>query len=453
MSSYDLIIIGAGISGLVCAHRAVRAGRRVALLEETEDVGGVIRSRRQDGFLLEFGPNTVMPTAEIMRVVEEVGLTNRVRLADAKAPRYVLHGGRLHPIPMSPPALLTTSLLSVRGRLRLLMEPLIPAPTRNEEETLMTFARRRLGTEAAERLLAPFVSGVWAGDADRLSASASFPKLKRLETEHGSLFRGMIKSRKRNKNKPPLPKGLLSFEEGLQELPHRIAEKLGDVVHRGVTPHNVERTGKRDFPWSVATNRGALETKTVVLASPPSKTARLLSPLDRITADALNDIPFAPIAVIHFGIRKEHVQHDLNGFGYLVAPSENRTILGCLWNSSLFPNRAPEGYALLTVFMGGARNAAIVAQSEESLIDAAIADIRPTLGLSRNPEILSFLQYDRAIPQYTIGHTERVGRLRSFERENAGIWLTGNYLEGISVGDVVKHADTVVDLIIDDNHV
>nr|MDQ5871169.1 protoporphyrinogen oxidase [Acidobacteriota bacterium] len=361
-------VIGAGLSGLVRARALTARGEDVVVFEESDRAGGAVRSESRGGYLLELGPNTVRPTPELSSLVDELGLGDETLFADARLPRYVDFGGRLHPLPMSPGALLKTRLLSTRGKLRLLREPFVRRgdPSR---ESVRAFVARRLGPEIADRLVEPFVSGIWAGRSDELAAAHAFPSLVRAETEHGSLTRGGLAELRRRAPSPGGRRGLLSFRSGLEALPRRIAEELGSRVRFRTRVDAVRRVGNR-FQLSAAGEE--VEVDAVCLATPAGDAARLLQDLDPRAAAALAGIPQPPLVVLHVGWRG---RIPLRGFGHLVVPQPGRRILGAVWSSNLFPGRAPEGSSLLTVFLGGARDPAAIELSDADLLAAATHDL------------------------------------------------------------------------------
>lgn len=429
-------VVGAGLSGLVRTRTLVARGEDVVLFEESNRAGGVVRSERRDGYLLELGPNTVRPTPELSSLVDELGLADETLLADARLPRYVDFGGRLHPLPMSPGALLGTKLLSTRGKLRILREPFVRRGDPSKE-SIRDFFARRLGPEVADRFVEPFVSGIWAGRSDALAAAHAFPTLVRAETEFGSLTRGGLAALRRRAPSRAGRRGLLSFRSGLEALPRRIAEELGSRVRFGTRVDSVRRAGKR---WLLSAAGEEVEVDAVCLAAPARDAARLLRDLDPEAAAALAGIPQPPLVVLHVGLRGPI---PLRGFGHLVVPQPGRRILGAVWSSNLFPGRAPEGSSLLTVFLGGMRDPAAIELSDPDLLAAATRDLDAAFAARVELEPILVTRYPRALPQYDFGHGERLAHLARAERALPGLTLLGNYRGGVSVGDVVRSARIV----------
>ena len=437
----DAIVVGAGMSGLARAHALARRGEDVALLEASENVGGVMQTRRQDGFLMELGPNTVRPTPGLWNLVGELGLTGDALLADPKLPRYISWRGGLHALPASPPALLTTPLLSPAGKLRLLAEPFVAKGT-DAEESVYSFFARRLGPEIAERFIEPFVGGVFAGFARDLVLSAAFPALDRWEKEKGSLLRGAIAERRRTRaDGPAPPRGLLSFREGLQALARALAARLGKRLETATSVR-----GLRPIPgggWEFTTSSSVRTAERAILATPAAEAARLLEPFAPGASRVLREIPHPPLAVMHFSWPLSDLPRPLDGFGHLVVPQPDRRVLGAVWSSRLFAGRAPAGQTLVTAFVGGARDPQAAALSDDALTAIAARELAAALGARREPRLVLLTRYARAIPQYVAGHAARLKVLEEAESRFPGLALLGNYRGGVSVGDVVRNAESL----------
>lgn len=429
-------VVGGGLSGLVCAYTLAKRGRDVVLLEAGPSPGGVVQTEESRGYLLEWGPNTVRPTNALLRLTEELGILGEVLRADPRAPRYVDYGGALHRVPMSPGAFLRTRLLSPRGKLRLLAEPLVPRGSR-KAETLRAFVTRRLGREVSERLADPFVAGVFAGDAAQLDVAAAFPRLVELERSHGSLLRGALASRRGGGGSRP-PRGLLSFRRGMATLPRALGSALGARLQVGTAVTCVAGEGDR---WRLRHAGGDLLCDRVVLAIPSHEAAALVQSLSPEAAAALRAIPYPPLAVLQLSYPAAALERPLDGFGHLVAPQPERRILGAVWSSSLFPDRAPPGRVLLTVFAGGTRDPRAPLETDEALLAIADKDLSPVIRTKTRPEIVALRRYERAIPQYVAGHSQRIHVLEETEARNPGLTFLGNYRGGISVGDVLDSAE------------
>ncbi len=427
-------VVGAGLSGLVRAHALAARGEEVLLFEESLRSGGVVRSEEQGGYLLELGPNTVRPTAELWGLVQSLGLEGEAVTSDPGLPRFVDYGGRLHPLPSSPGGLVTSRLLSTRGKLRILAEPLV-SPGDPSRETVREFFTRRLGPEVAERLVEPFVAGIWAGRSDRLSLSDAFPLLARWESESGSLTRGALgglfgKPKAGGSGK----RGLLSFRRGLETLPRRLAESLGARARFGVRVESVRRDAGG---WHLSTAGGDVPVDRLCLAAAAPEAARLVAEVDAEAARALSAIPHPPLVVLHLSAP---AAGELRGFGYLVVPQVERRILGAIWSSSIFPGRAPAGKSLLTVFLGGARDPLAIDLDDAGLLALASRDLEAAMQLPADFEVLRVTRYAHAIPQYDADHRIRIAALARAEARLPGLSFLGSYRGGVSVGDVVRAA-------------
>jgi oxygen-dependent protoporphyrinogen oxidase len=414
-----VIVVGAGIAGLTCARALVRRGIETVVLEAGKRAGGVIQSERIDGFLVERGPNSLLPTAHTFRMLEELGLLDTMLKADRKASRYVVVGGQLRKIPFGA--------LSVKGMARALAEPFIRSKS-GEDESVASFFQRRLGDEVYERLAAPFIGGIYAGNAERLSIAAAFPRLVETEREYGSIMAGMLRGSRRKPaegaSKPRRPGGISSFPEGMETLPRKIAEGLNiELQSQGV------RIGK------------TASARATVLATPAYAAAEIVAPADPDLADMLNAVEYAPIVIAATTLRGAGAAGAPQGFGYLAPPVERLHTLGTLFSSSLFPGRAPAGRALLTSFLGGALRPEAYDWPDTRVWEAVCPELKRTLRIPDNPEPLALVRYRRAIPQYLIGHLRWKRALDAQLKRSPGLFLTGNYLEGVSVPAAMEHGE------------
>jgi len=430
-------VVGAGLSGLVRARVLTARGEDAVLFESSNRAGGVVRSEEVDGYLLELGPNTVRPTTELWALVEELGLESETLLADPRTPRYIDFGGRLHPLPMSPRELIRTRLLSLSGKLRLLAEPFVPKGDPSGE-TVRAFFTRRVGPEVADRLVEPFVSGIWGGRSDRLSVEQAFPSLARWEVEGGSLTRGAFAALRGRPKAPRTGKpGLLSFRSGLETLPRRLAEGLGTRVRFGARVESLRRSGQG---WKISLPAEDVEVDQLCLAVPALEAARLVETVAPEAAAALSAMPQPPLVVVHLSAPGV-VRHD--AFGHLVVPQPGRRILGAIWSSSLFAGRAPADRALYTVFLGGTRDPGAIGLADEEVVEIASRDLSAALEVRHAFEPVRITRYSRAIPQYDLEHRSRLEALSRAEERLPGLSFLGSYRGGIAVGDVVRSALTI----------
>jgi oxygen-dependent protoporphyrinogen oxidase len=436
----DAVVLGGGISGLTVAFLLKERGLSVRLLEAADRPGGCITTWRKDGFLFELGPNTVLNNAqEIDRLCEAAGLLGeRLEAFPAARKRFVVKGGRLVALPSGPLGFLATPLFSLRAKARLLKEPFIAPAPRDTEESIAAFVRRRLGRELLDYAVAPFVSGVYAGDPEALSVRHAVAKIYALEQEHGSLIRGALARRK-----GPAPQGgLFSFRDGLETLPRRLALALGEGYTAPAAVLSVRREGM-DFSVVFSRPGGqgeSLRTRAVVSALPAAAASAVLSPLGGEFPFQVRTLPYADVALVCLGLRRQDVAHPLDGFGFLAPEVERRFVLGCLFPSSLFPGRAPEGHVALTAFAGGAVHPERASLEEDELVHQTLKDLSPLLGLRGSPVLARVERWRPAIPQYNLGHGAYLRAARELEGTHPGLFVSGNLLLGVSVGNCIQNA-------------
>ncbi len=446
-NTVQTIIIGGGISGLACAYRLRQMDIPVLLLERARRVGGVIESVEQNGFLFELGPQSFLSTDKLLEVIGALGLGPELLRASPHAPRFVLAKGRLERVPMSPPELLTSSLLSRSTKWRLASEPFRRSQPPEEDESVAGFVRRKFGAELLDRLAGPFVSGVYAGDPEKLSLRSAFPSVYAWEKQYGSVLRGTMKSRPRERK---ARSALCSFSHGVATLVRALGERLGEAVRCGASVASVTRSkanGKGQFTLQVNGPEGAqlLTANAVVVATETPAAGQLLAGVSAEFPVCFERIEYAPVAVVAVGYRREQVSHPADGFGFLVARQEGLRVLGCVWNSSLFPGRAPKGMVNLTSFAGGATDAEICEWSEERIGETVGREVAEVLKISGPPVTRLISRHRRALPQYNLGHGSRVAALREACARVPGLFLAGNYLEGPAIGACVEQAFRVAE--------
>jgi oxygen-dependent protoporphyrinogen oxidase len=429
-------VVGAGIAGLVAAHRLEQRARAaglpidLAVLEAEPRAGGHACTIREDGFLVEAGPNGWLARPRephLLELARELGLDSRLIEANPAAKkRFVKLDGRLERAPDGPPTLLQTGALSPLGKLRLMLEPWARPAADGVEETVFEFAERRIGREAAERLVDAAISGISAGDSKRLSVRAAFPLMIEMEREHGSLIRAMMARQREGATR------LLSFDGGLAVLVDALRARLDAVIHTGKAARGVAR---RNGAWRIEREDGPIvEAEELVLALPAPRAATLVSAENPELAATLSTIPFAKVAMVALAYREADVPRPLDGYGYLVARSEGSDVLGVVWESSLFVGRAPVGHVLLRVMMGGARRPDTASRGEPELIATARSEIAGTLGITTAPERTWVRRWPEAIAQYERGHLERVAAARAQAARSGGLDLCGSSYDGASFG-------------------
>jgi oxygen-dependent protoporphyrinogen oxidase len=440
-------IVGAGISGLATAHAVLARNpeAEITIFEASQRVGGKVWSEvTPEGYLCEWGVNGFLDKVpQTLQLCRETGVTPLPADA-AAAKRYVFSEGELQKLPEKPPEFFTSRLLSMRGRLRVILETVARGPDASDE-TLAQFATRRLGREASDKLIDPMASGVFAGDAGKLSLKSCFPRIHEVETEYGSLIRGLIKlqlkaRREGQKDKPgPGPGGkLTSFEGGMEVLTGRLAELLGDRIRASCPVLAVERAGGR---YQLQLADGSMEEcETLVLAAPAHAQSSMLRGMDATLAEHLSEIPYPALSVVCSGYRESRVGRVLDGFGFLVPSREQRAVLGTVVDSNVFPGRAPEGAHLLRTMIGGARAPELARLPDEKLLDRVNSELRDILGLDAEPDFVRIFRHERAIPQYIIGHAARLEAIEERLQHHPGLVLTGNAFRGVSLNDCVANA-------------
>lgn len=435
----DFAIVGAGISGLSSAWFLRQQGFSVCVVEAAGQVGGTIRSTRHDGFLIEGGPNSTLENTDALgELIRGVGLEGGLQAANPAANRrYILKQERLVQMPGNALEFLRTPLFSTRGKLRLLAEPFIGrAPA---DESIADFVRRRLGREFLDWAIDPFISGVYAGDPERLSVRFATRKIHALEARYRSLFVGALLRLLRGGRSGPAPSGrMISFSSGMQAFPQAVARSLGDMVRvgSGVAALNRQAEGWRLI---LEGNSGSIAARRVVLALPAYRAADLLQPLSAPLSEALNAIEYAPVASVALGFDRDQVGHPLDGFGFLIPGREGRKTLGTLFSSTLFPGRAPADHVLLTAFIGGARNQRVTEMNETELMAQVLAEIRPILNIQGDPMLVRVQRWRHAIPQYRLGYGELLERIRRLLGAQEGLYARANWLDGISLSDCVRN--------------
>lgn len=446
------LVIGAGISGLVCAYALRKAGVDTRIIESSGSPGGIIRSEQRNGYLLEFGPQSFNATAPILNLCRELHIDDQLARAPASAPRYVLVKGALRPVPLTPAAFMASSLFSPATKLRVLRDLLGRSTPPQRDESVAAFIRRKFSPELLDKLVAPFVSGIYAGDPEKLSVRSAFPHLYEAEKAAGSIIRGLFFSAR--KRAPAVEKpSLQTLRNGNQTLAQALAANLGANLRCSVTAKSVRlvsnSSGTPILEVTVLANghEEVLTANRLILATPTQQAASLLRDVDPQFESALLAIAYAPVAVVSLGYPKSAIRHSLEGFGFLVPRSSGLRILGTVWNSSLFPNRAPDGHVLLTSFVGGATDPGAVSLAESELVATVHRELSSVLAISQLPAFSHVQSWQRAIPQYNLGHAQLIAGLAQLQSKFPSIQLIGNYSHGPALGACIEQALAVAQII------
>jgi oxygen-dependent protoporphyrinogen oxidase len=444
MHEKKIALIGAGISGLSLAFWLRKRKFNIRIFEQSDRVGGSIITEKEDGFLMDMGPNSILETSPVIKkLVADTGLENQKCYAsEISNNRYILRDGRLHALPMSPIKFIKTRLFSGSAKLRLLREPFLKATT-NPEITLADFVRYRLGNEFLDYAINPFVAGVYAGDPEALSTAAAFPKLYALEQKYGSLIKGQIKGAKERKQRGEVAKDrarMFSFIGGLNILTETLAEAVEGSL---ILHHKVDKILFNENGYRLRFDSGAESDlfDAVVVTTPTPTIAQMIPDLRSEQIELLMRVVYAPVVVIYMGFKQEDVQRTLDGFGFLVPKIEKRQILGSIWSSSLFPGRAPEGFAAFTTFVGGMRQIELVQKSETELQEMVIEELSRIVGITGKPVMVRLRKWQQAIPQYTQKYSSVQALFDQLEDQHPGLFFSGNFRRGISVGDCIVGAD------------
>ncbi|HEY6171092.1 MAG TPA: protoporphyrinogen oxidase [Candidatus Kapabacteria bacterium] len=449
-------IIGGGISGLVAAYYLQKKGVDVTLFEASDALGGAIRSVHKDGYLAEAGPNTIVESsADVSELIEELGLTSRRVYANSVAnKRFIVRDSKPVEVPSSPQTFFLSTLFSLGAKMKLLGEPFRPRII-TEDESLADFTRRRLGQEFLNYAINPFVAGVYAGDPEKLSAKHAFPKITALEEKYGSLIKGQLgiaKERKRTGAAPRSHTKMFSFDDGLQVLIDMLASKLNGRIQYNSAAIKIERRVEKEknIDITFASGERVDGFDSVILTAPAYKIADIefisypaTPSTNPLPLYGLHDIYYPPVTSLALGFDRRDVNHPLDGFGMLIPKVEGFRILGTLFSSTLFPNRAPDDHVLLTTYIGGARYPELALLGDDELVKLVLGDLRVLLGVTAKPSFTARTTWQKAIPQYEVGYGEFKEMMTNFEKEYPGIYLAGNFRDGISLPDCIANAKAI----------
>lgn len=458
-----IAVAGAGLSGLSLCHalqeRLGAAGKsaRITLFESEPRTGGKVQTIKDDGYLVEWGPNGFLNNKpDTLILCQKLGIDNKLMPSnDSARKRYIYAGGKLHRLPEGPGSFFASKLISWPGKFRLMSEIFVkPAPP-DTDQTLAEFAVRRLGPEALEKLIGPMASGVFGGNPETMSLKSCFPTIHALEQNYGGLFKGMVgKMREKKKSDadksqkagPAGPGGVLtSFEGGLEVLTKSLQDAFTGELLLGCPVRKVERDADGRYVVHAGADADPVVADVFVSASPAYAASGFLACVDPAISSVLDEILYAPMAVITFGMQLGRIGIPLDGFGYLVGMKEQNRLLGTLWDSSIFPGRAPEGYGSLRSMVGGARDVVTPFLPDEALTGVVRKELREIMHVQGEPEFVKLFRHEKAIPQYTVGHSKRLEKLDALEKKHKGLFFAGNAFRGVGINDCVREAIAVAD--------
>ncbi len=459
--SNTVAVIGAGLSGLACAHRLKELGIHPLVLEASSRPGGTIATVRRNGFIFEGGPQFPRFSEPVWKLVQSLGLEDEFIVGDPKLQRYILRDGQLHLAPFSALGLISTRLVSVPSKLRVLSEPFRHSRPPEFEETLEQFVRRKFGAEILDYLVDPLISTIFFGDAAKMGMWSFFPALTEWERTHGSVARGAIRAfRSKQKQRASNSNGasgrssanaaaiavtdalpaLGSFQSGMSSLPEKLAERLKETLHlaaavKAVTPgHMIDGSSQTGWRLRMASGEEILAA-ALVLAVPSHAASPVLDNCVPPLAALLSNIEHAPLGVVSCAYARSQVAHPLKGFGFMVPRQENLRTICTFWNSSVFPQHAPKGMVVMTSYARGTRDRNVAEFSDQELTQAVQSENASILGITESPVDTVVWKYPRALPQYGVGHSQSVTRIRELLAQSPGLFLAGNFLTGRSIGD------------------
>jgi protoporphyrinogen/coproporphyrinogen III oxidase len=453
-----IVVVGGGITGLAAAHRLVELGHHVTLLEASPRLGGTIQTEHRDGFLLERGPDSfISEKPDALALAKRLGLESQLIQTNEEFRRsFIVRNGRLRAVPegfqlLAPSRIwpfLTSDIFSFGAKARMAMDLFLPRKSTNgtQDESLASFVRRRLGREALERMAQPMVGGIYTADPETLSLRATLPRFLDMEREHRSLILAMLRQGQAQKSGTSGARYslFLSFDRGMQVLVDELGSLKADVrLNTRVESLKFDRT------WTIATNVGEqFEAESVCLALPAYIAASLLKNVNPNLAAKLNQINYASTATVNFAYKRSDINHSLNGFGFVAPFIEKRTLIACTFSSVKFSGRAPTGHVLLRAFAGGALQPEIFALDESELAAKVEADIRELLGITAKPLFTEVAKWGRSMPQYEVGHLDRINEIENEVSKLPGLTLAGNSYRGAGIPDCIRSGQSAAESII-----
>ncbi|MBE6414725.1 MAG: protoporphyrinogen oxidase [Verrucomicrobiaceae bacterium] len=445
MENKKAVVIGAGISGLCAAVELKRKGFDVTLLERENHVGGVIDTFEKNGFRAESGSNSVMiQTQKTLDFLESIGLKDKIDTATpVSKKRFFVRYGKARAVPMNPINLLFTRLFTLCGKIRLFFEPFIKKFSPDSEPSVAEFITKRMGKDVLDYAINPFMAGVYGGNPEKLSVKHAFPPFWNLEQKYGSIIKGAIKSMKEKKATGNFFKPvMISFENGMKTLINALSDELKGCVKKNVKVISVDFTADGwEVSWGNNIEDVCEHYEVVVVAIPAPDVVKLALPGSISTRlSVLSEIQYAPVTTYTLGFKRNTIAHKLDGFGVLTPEKENLSILGSLFVSSVFKNRAPEGFTTLTNYIGGMRHPDYASKTQEEIENLVMLDIKKLLGVNSDPVFKKMYYWKNAIPQYNLGYQKYLDTLDEIEKDFPNISFIGSYRGGVGVSACIENA-------------
>lgn len=435
------IVVGGGISGLSSAYLLQKEGFEVLLLEKKPKSGGKINTIKENGYLIEAGPNGFLYNENAMKLINETGFANNLIEAKQSSNRKFIFDGRLYEIPQKQQKLLFDNFLSLKSKLALLKEPFVKP--KSDDETVAEFVTRRLGKEFLDKLIGPMSLGIYAADPYTMSMISNFKRIKEIETTYGSLVKGLIKLMSKKKanissTSGQFAKKLYSFKNGMQSFTDHLGENI-NIMHRCCV-----QSIKKNSKFNIYTNLGNFEADIVVFAAPSFEVANIIKNLDEQISQSLNSIPYSPLVLVALGFDKKFANSVVDSYGYLFDLNKINSAIGVLFDSSIFDNRSNSDRFLVRLFLGGAIKPSTVQKNNLEILQSAIAELQRSAKIFAPFEYYKIINYSHAIPQYLMNHKEIINQIQEFELKNPGLYFTGNAFYGVGFNDCISNAYSIV---------
>lgn len=458
MKNNKIVILGAGISGLSTAYWLKKAGLEVEIIEARAEPGGSMQSTQKEGFLIDYGPNSGLDTTPLIgQLVEELGLRDQLIFANQKAKkRYILKNRCLMALPGGPLSFLGTDLFSTAAKFRLLKEPFVKQTDPTKDISIADFVRHRLGEEFLINAVDPFISGIYAGNPEKLSVKSAMPKLYALEEKYGSLIKGAIagaRERKKSDEKSKQSAQQFSFKGGMQTLPNALARQMKNNIQYESELEKIELTERNKYQLSIRKN-GELsisEADVILSTIPAYRLSKAIRSWDTSLSEHLEAIYYPPVMVLYLAFHRKAIRQPLDSFGFLIPGQERRSFLGAIWSSVIFEHRAEDEFATFTLFVGGARKPDLFQEDLEAKQKEVIREFKQIMMIAEpdDPVLVESKVWPQAIPQYNIGHSLHEAYFQQFEESHPGFFIGGNFRGGISVSDCIKSSDKLSQQIIE----